>query len=316
MMDSPADGLTSKAICPHYNLSLLPSLLTMSSIFNSDDTKLIEKFVQGSNQLLSNDRVRLETNAGVSQVVSRTGEVMAIMYLQNQPRTALVKSNCSYGERLNRHLVNKDFVLIGESKRSGYLEYHQYVTPAGYQVHYTEPALLWKKWWPTERFQNKQRFNMNILVRVKDNWYPVQDISIHAGTFTIKTLSGHLEASGNQHILWLSQRPVETKANDTQDATDAWEREVPIDKLPTPAPLTESPSRGTAFSGAAAPPAPPSLHQTVMDLEARLYKQQRATIAAEQRAIKAEQQAALGEQKIAALQKQIHSLLRQADPVR
>jgi hypothetical protein len=284
----------------------------MSSIFNSDDTKLIEKFVQGSNQLLSNDRVRLETSAGVSQVVSRTGEVLAIMYLQNQPRTALVKSNCSYGERLNRHLVNKDFVLIGESKRTGYLEYHQYVTPAGYQVHYTEPALLWKKWWPTERFQNKQRFNMNILVRVKDNWYPVQDISIHAGTFTIKTLSGQLEASGNQHILWLSQRPVETKTGkDTKDTTDAWEREVPVDKPPTPAPVASA-----AFSGAATPPAPPNLQQTVLDLEARLYKQQRATIAAEQRAIQAEQQVALAEQKIAALQKQIHNLRLQADPVR
>jgi hypothetical protein len=285
----------------------------MSSIFNSDDTKLIEKFAQGSNQLLSNDRVRLETNGGVSQVVSRKGEVLAIMYLQNQPRTALVKANCSYGERLNRHLVNKDFVLIGESKRSGYLEYHQYVTPAGYQVHYTEPALLWKKWWPTERFQNKQRFNMNILVRVKDNWYPVQDISIHAGTFTVKTLSGHLEASGNQQILWLSQRPVESKAatedKTSGDATDGWDREVPIDKPPTPAPLA------AASAPVAPPPAPPNLQQMVLDLEARLYKQQRATLAAEQRAVQAEQQVALGEQKIAALQKQIHNLLRQANPV-
>lgn len=286
----------------------------MSSLFNSDDTKLIEKFAQGSNQLLSNDRVRLETNGGVSQVVSRKGEVLAIMYLQNQPRTALVKANCSYGERLNRHLVDKDFVLIGESKRSGYLEYHQYVTPAGYQVHYTEPALLWKKWWPTERFQNKQRFNMNILVRVKDNWYPVQDISIHAGTFTVKTLSGHLEVSGNQQILWLSQRPMETTAvvedQTSAEAADGWEREVPVDKLPIPAPLT------AASSPVAPPPAPPNLQQMVLDLEARLYKQQRATLVAEQRALQAEQQVALSEQKIAALQKQVHSLQRPANPVR
>jgi hypothetical protein len=283
----------------------------MSSIFNSEDTKLIEKFVKGSNQLLSNDRVRLETNGGVSQVVSRTGEVLAIMYLQNQPRTALVKSNCSYGERLNRHLANNDFVLIGESKRPGYLEYHQYVTPAGYQIHNTDPALLWKKWWPTERFQNKQRFNMNILVRVKDNWYPVQDISIHAGTFTVKTLSGQLEVSGSQQVLWLSQRPAETKAvaQPPAERTDGWDREVPVDKLPTPAPLAP---KATPID----PPAPPNLQQMVLDLESRLYKQQRATIAAEQRAVAAEQQVALSEQKIAALQKQIHNLRLQTNPVR
>jgi hypothetical protein len=275
----------------------------MSSIFNSDDTKLIEKFVQGSNQLLSNDRVRLETSGGVSQVVGRNGEVLAIMYLQNQPRTALIRNNSAYGERLNRHLVNRDFVLVGESKRSGYLEYHQYVTPAGYQVHYTEPALLWKKWWPTERFQNKQRFNMNILVRVKDNWYPVQDILIHAGTFTVKTLSGQLEISGNQQVLWLSQRPAETK--EVASTTDAWDREVLPDKAPNP----------SSVLATTPPPAPPQSQQLISELEARLYKQQRATIAAEQRAVQAEQQVALYDQKIAALQKQIHNLRLQANPV-
>jgi hypothetical protein len=278
----------------------------MSNIFNSEDTKLIEKFVQGSNQLLSNERVRLETSAGVSQVVTRTGEVLAIMHLQTQPRTALIKNSSSYLERLDRHLLNKEFVLIGESKRSGYLEYHQYVTPAGYKVHFTEPALLWKKWWPTERFQNKQRFNMNILVRMKDNWYPVQDILIHAGTFTIKTLSGQLEISGNQQLLWLSQTPVESKT--AVDQNDAWSKAPEVAK---------DSGRQVAAQAAPAPqpPAPPSPQQTILELETRLYKQQRATIAAEQRAIQAEQQVALAEQKIAALNKQIQTLRLQANAV-
>jgi hypothetical protein len=283
---------------------LTPKSTDMSSIFNSDDTKLIEKFVQGSNQLLSNDRVRLETNAGVSQVISRTGEVLAIMYLQNQPRTVLIRNNSAYGERLNNQLLRNDFVLIGQSKRSGYLEYHQYVTPAGYQVHFTEPALLWKKWWPTERFHNKQRFNMNILVRVKDNWYPVQDISIHAGTFTVKTLSGQLELSGNQQVLWLSQRPAENQEVDNNSSSsDPWHREVGADKFPISAPVVVP------------PPAPPKSHQTISDLEIRLHKQQRATIDAEQRAVQAEQQIALYDQKIEALQKKLHNLQFQPNPV-
>jgi hypothetical protein len=127
----------------------------MSSIFNSDDIKLIEKFVQGSNQLLASDRVRMETTGIISQVVTKAGEVAAIMYLQSKPRTALVKTDSAYTDRLEIQLQEQNFVLVGQSKRVGYVEYHQHIVPAGYKTWYTEPALLWKKWWPTERFQNK-----------------------------------------------------------------------------------------------------------------------------------------------------------------
>jgi hypothetical protein len=275
-------------------------LRIMSSIFNSGDTKLIQKFAQGSNQLLSNDRVRLETNAGVSQVISQSGEILAIMYLQRQPRTALIKAGSAYAKKLSEHLIDRDFVLLGDAKLSGFLEYRHYVTPAGYRVQYTEPAILWKKWWPTERFQNKQRFNMNILVRLNDNWYPIQNIVVEAGRFTIKTLPGQIDIKSNEQLLWLYQMPTADKADETSamtgtEGTDAWDQAADVTNvrsakseiLPNPQPK--------------APPKAP-------DLETRLQQQQRATIAAEERAMEAEQQLALAEQKIAALQRRIHIL--------
>jgi hypothetical protein len=268
----------------------------MSSIFNSGDTKLIQKFAQGSNQLLSNDRVRLETSAGVSQVISQTGEILAIMYLQRQPRTALIKAGSAYAEKISEHLLDRDFVLLGDAKLSGFLEYRHYVTPAGYRVQYTEPAILWKKWWPTERFQNKQRFNMNILVRLNDNWYPIQNIMVEAGRFSIKTLPGQIDIKSNEQLLWLYQMPVADKVDETalasSEGTDAWDQAA--DVMPTKSEIISHPQ----------PKAPPK----APDLETRLQQQQRATIAAEERAMEAEQQLALAEQKIAALQRRIHIL--------
>jgi hypothetical protein len=267
----------------------------MSSIFNSGDTKLLQKFAQGSNQLLSNDQVRLETSAGVSQVISCTGEILGIMYLQRQPRTALVKAGSAYAEKLSQQLIDQDFVLVGDAKLSGYLEYRHYVTPAGYRVNYTEPAILWKKWWPTERFQNKQRFNMNILVRLNDNWYPIQNIVVEAGKFNIKTLPGQITLKSNEQLLWLCQIPSTEKTSEKstatlscEDGTDAWARSSDVMDVR----VTKTP-----------PPPPKALNW-----EARLEQQQRATIAAEERAMEAEQQLALAQQKIAALQRRIKIL--------
>jgi hypothetical protein len=272
----------------------------MSSIFNSGDTKLMQKFAQGSNQLLSNDRVRLETNAGVSQVISQSGEILAIMYLQRQPRTALIKAGSSYAAKLSDHLIDRDFVLLGDAKLSGFLEYRHYVTPAGYRVQYTEPAILWKKWWPTERFQNKQRFNMNILVRLNDNWYPIQNIVVEAGRFTIKTLPGQIDIKSNEQLLWLYQMPIAEKEEKAStlvgnEGTDAWEQAADVTNV--------RPTKGENIP-TLQPKAPPK----APDLETRLQQQQRATIAAEERAMEAEQQLALAEQKIVALQRRIHIL--------
>jgi hypothetical protein len=175
------------------------------NIFEVDDHKLIEKFVQGSDRLLATANLRLEVNAGVSQLLTRSGDPIAIMYLQNKPRTLIVKHSCQFSELIDRLSTERDFVMFGDASRAGFIEYKHYVTPAGYKILYTEPAILWKKWWPTEKFQDKQRFNMDILVSVKHNWYPVQNINVNAGIFTIKTIAGQLVLKRDGKVLWLAQ---------------------------------------------------------------------------------------------------------------
>ena len=189
----------------------------MSNIFELDDNKLIEKFVQGSDRLLASANLRLESNGSLSQLLARNGDPIAIMYLQNNPRTAIVKHSSPFLELINRLLIDRDFVMFGDASRPGFIEYKHYVTPAGYRIWHTDPSILWKKWWPTERFQDKQRFNMDILVNFKHNWYPVQNITVNAGTFTIKTIAGQLVLKRDEKVLWLAQIMQEHAGANTEN---------------------------------------------------------------------------------------------------
>ncbi|WP_310489248.1 hypothetical protein [Chamaesiphon sp. VAR_69_metabat_338] len=210
----------------------------MSNIFDLDDHKLIEKFAQGSNQLLASANLRLEVSGNLSQLLARNGDSIAIMYLDSKPRTAIVKHNSPFLDLIDRLLIDRDFVMFGDASRAGFIEYKHYVTPAGYRILNTDPAILWKKWWPTEKFQDKQRFNMNILVSFKSSWYPVQNITVAAGTFTIKTIAGQLILKRDDKVLWLAQNLSE-RAETTGIETEVGASPLPaidsFDRHPTTA---------------------------------------------------------------------------------
>ena len=53
---------------------MISELSTKSNIFELDDTKLVEQFVQGSNQLLASTNLRLEVNGGVRSEERRVGK--------------------------------------------------------------------------------------------------------------------------------------------------------------------------------------------------------------------------------------------------
>ena len=82
----------------------------MSNNFEIDDIKLIEKFVQGSNQLIAITNLRLEVNGTVSQLMSRSGDTTAFMYLQSKPRTIIIKNNPDILAIINPLLLDRDFV--------------------------------------------------------------------------------------------------------------------------------------------------------------------------------------------------------------
>ena len=46
---------------------------------------------------------------------------------------------------------------------------------------------------------------MDILVSFKNNWYPIQNINVNTGNYTIKTIAGQLLLNRDDKVLWLAQ---------------------------------------------------------------------------------------------------------------
>jgi hypothetical protein len=290
---------------------MVSKLSKTSNIFDIDDEKLIDKFVQGSNQLLSSDNIRLEVNGSLSQLISRSGEPIAIGYLQSKPRTIVVKDDSRFLESLNSTLQNHDFVLIGAAKQPGFIEYRHYVTPAGYKVWYTEPAILWKKWWPTERFQNKQRFNMDILVSFKDNWYPVQDISVNAGIFTIKTIAGQMRLQRQDRVLWLAQKLTNDSPKLNHDNSlnlDQNSPNPPFTSADTHRFLGSSKTSLTGLKSLEKSKLVAEKEQNIAELEQRIQAEISARLDLEEKLNQAEQRALIAEQRLQIAYKYLHQL--------
>jgi hypothetical protein len=278
----------------------------VNNIFELDDNQLIEKFVHGSNQLLSSQNLRLEVNGNLSQLTSRNGDPVAIMYLQTKPRTAIIKNSSNFAELINSSLIERDFVTIGDASRPGFTEYKHYVTPAGYRIWYTDPSILWKKWWPTERFHNKQRFNMDILVSLKDNWYPVQDINVHGGTFTIKTIAGQLVLKRDNKVLWLAQI---MQSPEVANATvDIQQGSVPVDSaapdfMPQLSPRNSSANLATKIQQKQTELNSDQGWKIIKELEQKLQAQIKLCREAEDELNQAEHRAVIAEQRLAMIHK-------------
>ncbi len=280
----------------------------MSSVFELDDDKLIEQFTQGSDRLLVSANLRLEINGGVSQLFTRNGDAIAIMYLQNKPRSVIVKQSSPFAKSIDGLLIDRDFVKLGNASRAGFSEYKHFVTPAGYRIWHTEPSVLWKKWWPTERFQDKQRFNMDILVNFKHNWYPVQNISVNAGTFSIKTIAGQLELKREDRVLWLAQsgsdsnnttgnlsQPISTTTQESMPAVSEINLHSPVDlaKKIHQKQLEINPEQAWSI---------------VKKLEQKLQEQVQLTTAAEDKVSQLENRAVIAEQRLQIVYKYLQEI--------
>ncbi|WP_295622017.1 hypothetical protein, partial [Chamaesiphon sp. GL140_3_metabinner_50] len=231
---------------------------------------------------------------------------IAIMYLQNKPKTVIVKHSSPFLELIDRLLIAQDFVMFGDATRPGFIEYKHYITPAGYRIWNTDPAILWKKWWPTERFQDKQRFNMDILVSFKNNWYPVQNIIVNAGKFTIKTIAGQLVLSREDKVLWLAQIMQESTGT-----TGILQPQAEI--------VTVDPTAMTGFKLQSSEDLAKRIQQKQQDinpdqswsiikrLEQKLQAQIKLTTAAEDKASQLEHRVTIAEQRLQIIYKYLHS---------
>ncbi len=188
----------------------------LNNISNIDDATVIKKFFQGDKDLVANSNIRIEGSGSSLQLIAKQSEMLATLTLIEKRRVALVRATSQYWQLIHRLLIENNFVAWGNSKQKGFVEYQQWVPPPGYQIKYTEVVELWKQWWPNQRYHKKHDLDLEMLIFLKNNWYPIQNITVEEGTFYVKTLVGQLKLTSKEKILWASKitKPTAKDVND------------------------------------------------------------------------------------------------------
>jgi type IV secretory pathway VirB10-like protein len=151
---------------------------------------------------------------------------------------------------------------------------------------------------------------------MKDNWYPIQNIFVHGGTFTVKTIAGQIALTANTRVLWIAQKGNEesaaieasgTVAKDGTDLPTPAPRERTLQTPPPPPNAAIHPPTPNAAIGTTPQPIdrstnPPGMPLgesiAIAELQRHLQHQKHATAAAERRAMKAEQRANIAEERL------------------
>ncbi len=170
-----------------------------------DDAALIQKFAEGTTELLASENLRIENLGGQIQLTTKKAEMLALITLAAKKRSALLKQGSQYFEQINEILLKNNFVNHGQAKQKDFIEYQQYKAPEGYQVFYTEAVTLWKKWWPTQK--HGSQLQLNILFYTRNQWYPIQNITVAQAVFELKTLVGQINLNRFDKVLWANKLP-------------------------------------------------------------------------------------------------------------
>ncbi len=172
-----------------------------------DDLSLMRKFFAGENTLLSNQNLRAESAFNEVQLLARREGVVATLKLE-KTATAMIREQSSYRLLLHEALEDNGFVLMSMADSQGFIQYQKYTVPDGYRVNCTEARYLWREWWMLYKSSPRAQspLQMNLLVLVRDQWYPIREMVSSQGMLYIKTLVKEIVMDGSGQIAWLNRR--------------------------------------------------------------------------------------------------------------
>ena len=196
-----------------------------------DDFSLIEKFIKGEGELLSNPNFRVESTFKTDQLLAKNGTFVAVIAEKNPVEAVSVNTASKHFNLMNQVLLKHGFVPVGEIKRAKLIQYEQHEVPAGYKVNYTCAKTLFKKWWTHHRELNKHEIKLDLLILTHSKWYPIKNISYNPGTLFFKTLVDEIKVHNEEGMLWLS-RITDHQAEDNINSITAQNINADHQQLP------------------------------------------------------------------------------------
>lgn len=136
----------------------------------------------------------------------KSGQIIGLMNRNGKHNKVLIKLASEYLGILQRNLASKSFVYLGDSQEhKGFIEYKQYNVPKNYQIHYTTARALWKNWWPRQHFEQGSQIQLNLLILLGEQWYPIKNILVESGKIYIKTLVKEIILDSEDKLVWINK---------------------------------------------------------------------------------------------------------------
>jgi hypothetical protein len=171
-----------------------------------DDNTVIQRFVQGEMALLANANLRVEPAFNTVQLLAKRGGPIATAKLVGQIRSVLLRYSSTYGEEVNRALVDNGYIPVSITAQ-GLTQYEHRPIPEGYAANHTAARHLWKLW--RARYSKMNLPNqLPLMVMTASGWEPVQAIEFGQDSrFFVQVPSDEMMLDSNDLIVWL--RPIE-----------------------------------------------------------------------------------------------------------
>lgn len=173
-----------------------------------DDTTLVEKFVKGEGELLSNPNLRVESVFETTQLLTKSGEFVAFVKPEDDIPSVSVNVKAKYWELTHKVLLEYSFLPIGQPEREGILRYEKHEIPSGYTVNYTSAKLLWREWWTHNRLHNASSIQLDLLILTRSRWYPIRAIAYNPEELFLTTLVEEVRLQYEDKVIWLKRSPV------------------------------------------------------------------------------------------------------------
>lgn len=181
--------------------------------------ELMRVFVHNSIQkqevLLSNSVLTAQTVYRSNQVMTKAEGVIATAELAKEPATFSINATSSHWEVMNEALADYSYILTGEIDHRGFYEYRYCQIPSGYKMHGTKSVHLWRAWWKYRKYALQLGFSLELLIRYRNAWYPIRDLTISDGLLYIKTLGNEIAVHSEDLVIWLSR----TQTNKNEGST-------------------------------------------------------------------------------------------------
>ncbi|MEA5594286.1 hypothetical protein [Rivularia sp. UHCC 0363] len=172
------------------------------------DIDLIREFIKLSIQkkqvLLANLTFQGETIYKNNQLTAKKEGVIATTKLDTLNAFS-VKYDSTHWQLISQVLAEYNFLLMGEIDNRGFYQYEYCQIPQGYQMHCEKAAILWRTWWKYRQRVQGRVIQLELLIRIRNTWYPIRGLAISDGIIYLETLGSEIALNLEDTVIWLSK---------------------------------------------------------------------------------------------------------------